>query len=351
VAKSARVKRPTSRDVAHLAGVSQTTVSFVINGVTTAGISEETRARVYDAIARLDYYPNESARSLRSQATHMISLVVPEAHNEHHQQTAAGVEAYARSSGYSVFRLISNFDANEERIGFQLLKQRRFDALILSLSTGGVLIDEIRALRSQGYVLTGLGYALQAIETDNVRVEARSGERQLLQHLQALGHRRIGYIYGVADQKVFRERLDSCLAMQRELGIPIVESWIRRCGPMLEEGYRATQDLLAVCAGKERPTALIVVNDLLSNAVFAALSEARISIPAEMSVASFDNTPLSQYMQPSLTTVDCNAYTMGEHAARLTIERLAQPQRPYEYVEVPARLVVRQSTGHAPSLL
>lgn len=346
--KAARVKRPTSFDVAHLAGVSQTTVSFVINGVTTAGISEETRERVYDAIARLDYHPNESARSLRNAATHIIGLAIPEAQNEHHQQTAAGAETYARSQGYHVSRLITNFEASEERACFQLLKQRRFDALILSLSTGEVLLDELRALRQQGYIIGGMGYALKDAGFDNVRVVPGSGEQQLLHHLAELGHHRIGYIYGVADQVVFRERIDACLAVQQSLGIPIVDSWIRRCGPTLAEGYRATQDLLSSCSNRERPTALVVVNDLLSNAVLAALFAASISVPTEMSVAGFDNTPLSEYMLPPLTTVDCHAQAMGEHTARLTIERLAQPQKPYEFVEVPAELIVRQSTGRAP---
>ncbi len=348
--KVAREKKLTSLDVARMAGVSQTTVSFVINGVTTAGISEETRAKVLEVIAQLDYHPNESARSLRNKATHIIGLAVPEAQNEHHQQTATGAEAYARSRGYSVTRLVTNFDANEERICFQLLKQRRFDALIVSLSTGGVLLNEIRDLRKQGYIISGLGYYLQGVEVDNVRVEARSGEEQLLKHLVELGHRRIGYIYGVSSLEIFRERLDTCLEIQQSLGLPVVEPWIRRCGPTLADGYRATQELLAACTGPERPTALVVVNDLLSNAVLAALFAAHIPVPTEMSVASFDNTPLSQYMIPPLTTVDCNAYAMGEHAARLTIERLSQPQRPDESVVMPAQLIVRQSTGPAPSL-
>ena len=347
--KPIRVKRPTSHDVAQLAGVSLTTVSFVINDVATAGISEETRARVHEAIAQLDYQPNDAARSLRSKATRIIGLAVPEANNEHHQETAAGVEAYARSKGYSVFRSITNFDANEERRCFQLLKQRRFDALILSLSTGNILLDEIHTIRKQGYLITGLGFYLHNVEVDNVRVQPLSGERQLIEHLVSLGHRRIGYIYGVANHTIFNERLEACLAVQRKFGIPVVDAWLRRCGPTMHDGYRATQDLLTNCANTDRPTALIVVNDLLSSGVLAALFAAQIAVPAQMSVASFDNTPLSEYMLPPLTTVDCDARSMGEHAARLTLERLTVPQRPREDMETFARLIVRASTGRAQS--
>lgn len=345
-----RLNRPTLQDVARVAGVSLTTVSFVINDVTNAGISEETRIRVNDAIAQLDYHPNEAARSLRSSATQILGLAAPEANNEHHQQTADGVETYARDQGYTVFRCITHFNVGEEQRCFQFLKQRRFDALILSLSTGGMLLDEIRTLRQQGYVITGLGFSLKDVATDNVHVEAESGEKQLIEHLVSLGHRRIGYIYGVADQHIFGERLNACLRVQRTLGIPIVEPWICRCGPLPEDSYRAVEQLLSRCSDEksERPTALVVVNDLLSSAVLAALFAAGISVPAQMSVASFDNTPMSRYLLPPLTTVDCNAYAMGEHAARLTIERLALPQRPYEDVSTPARLIIRQSTGSAP---
>ncbi len=345
--KSDRVTRPTSRDVARLAGVSHTTVSFVVNGVHEAEIPEETRARVLRAVAQLDYHPHEAARSLRSRASRLLGLAIPEAYSGHQEERAAAVEAYAQSKGYSVFRSVTNFDAAAERRCFQWLTQRRFDALILAIGSGRAVADDVRALARQGYCITGLG--LHEPDIDGVALAAEEGERQVVEHLATLGHRRIGYIYGVFDHDFLGGRLAACLALQRARGLPVDERWVRRCGPTMEDGYRETGALLDACAGTDRPTALIVVNDLLAGAVLAALYAAGISVPDAMSVASFDNTPQAAYTIPPLTSVDADVRRQGELAAQLTIERLANPRRPLAHLETRARLVVRASTGPAPA--
>jgi len=347
VSNNVKGKRPTSRDVARLASVSHTTVSFVVNNVPTASISEETRARVHAAIAQLDYHPHEAARNLGRQASRVITVAVPEAHNAHHQETVAGVEEYARERGYSIVRAITNFDHDEERRCLGWLKQRRTDGLILSITPGRALEDEIRALSARGHVITRLG--THDAMVDSVMVEEAAGECQVLDHLIGLGHRRIGYIYGVADHDALRGRLEMCLSCQREHGLPVVDEWVRRCGPTLAEGYGATRALLAACQGATHPSALVVVNDLLASAVLSALFAEGVAVPADMSVVSFDNTPLAAYMIPPLTSVDCEARSMGARAARLTIERLDAPQPLPVHLETRARLIARQSSGPAPS--
>lgn len=351
-AKSSRIKRPTSMDVARLAGVSKTTVSLVINNSPTANISQETRARIHDAIAQLDYHPHEMARNLSNKASHILNAAFPDAKNPHFLQIFEGIEAYAKSEGYGVFLSFTQFDLQEEKRCFDWLKQKRNDALIISSSTGKILIDEIRAIRDYGYVVTTLTPSVPQMydaTIDSVVSEPRRGEGLLLDHLIELGHRHVGYIYGVTNHDILDERLKACLEAQRERGLPVVADWICRCGPTQEEGYKATKALLEQCEGKERPTALIVVNDLLASAVLNALFGVHISVPAEMSVASFDNIPSAAYTIPPLTTVDYDAYALGEQAARLTIERLAHLDRPPVYSQLPARLIIRDSTGSAPA--
>lgn len=354
MAKEARVKRPTSIDVARLAGVSQTTVSLVINDVQGVAITEETRARVWAAVAAIDYQPNEAARSLVRRATRGIALAIPDAGNPHYLEVAAGIEAEAESRGYNVFLALTNFDPRRERRCFQWLKQRRVDALILcdarifsSPSDYDRHEAEISALCAQGYTITTLG---GHAALDSVMPQPEVGERLLVEHLAQLGHRRIGHIYGVFNQEYCGERLDACLRTQRALGLPLDDAWIRRCGPSRAEAYAATESLLADCTGEARPTALIVENDLLATAVLAALAAASLRVPAEMSVGSFDNTALARYTVPPLTSADPDPRATGEQAARLTIERLAAPQRPRAHLEVPVRLSVRASTGPAPAL-
>ena len=340
-----RIRRPTSLDVARLAGVSQTTVSFVINGITDAGIAEETRARVLEAVSQLDYHPHEAARNLRNRSSHILGMAIPET-NPHLLEIAMGVEDYALSKKYGLFLAITDFLASKEQRSLEWLQQQRYDALILMSRNKIVLQEEIYALRTKGYPITILGFPGPGV--DSVLVDEKQGQEELLRHLAALGHQRIGYIYGVADQTLFSERLDSCLAIQQSIGLPVIERFIRRCGPTVNEGYAATLALLADCAGSELPTALIVVNDALATAALSALYSVGLSVPAHMSVASFDNTPNSAFTLPPLTTVDCEARVIGAEAARLTIERLITPDRPPENIYTHSKLIIRASTGPVP---
>ena len=341
-----RLKRPTIVDVAQRAGVSHTTVSFVINGVASAGITAETRDRVLKAITELDYHPHAGARSMGRRSSLTIGVAIPDSVNSHYHEIVAGIETYAAEHGYSVLLSSTNFDATRELRSFEWLKQQQVDGLILIPSTPTGHAAELETARRRGQPIVILGPAHPDVDT--VQPEALSGEQQVLDHLAQLGHRRIGYIYGVADHHVYGERLAACLEIQQGLGLPVVERWVRRCGPTVEDGYQATQALLADCAPDDRPTALVVVNDLLGAAVIAALTEAGLRVPAQISVATFDNTIHARYtVVPRLTSVDYEAHALGAQAARLLIERLADPQRPPAHVVTPARLVVRQSTGIA----
>ncbi len=335
-------KRATSRDVARLAGVSQTTVSLVINDVQAVAITPETRARVHEAVAALDYHPHEAARSLSRKATHTLGVAIPEAGNPHYLELADAIEALAEQRGYSVVVIITKFDVKRERRCLQWLKQRRMDALIVCSSSGEEIEQEISAARAQGYLVSTF--------FSDVLLEWKSGERELLEHLANLGHRRIGYIYGVVDENLLGSRLQSCLEIQRSLDLPILDRWVRHCGPTIEEGYRATQALLSDCASDDLPTALIVVNDLLAMGVLAALHANDITVPRQMSVAAFDNTYLARYCVPPLTSVDLESRQMGEQIAHVTLERLAAPDRMPARREVVSHLVVRASTCAARQL-
>lgn len=331
-------KRPTSRDVARLAGVSQTTVSLVLNNVPKGDISSETRARVQKAIADLDYHPHAGARSLSLQATCTIGVSIPDASNPHYLDIVAGVEDHLAPRGYAVSLMVTNYKAERERQSLELLKQQRIDALIYESQTE--LDVEYTSMREQGYVLVGLLEGLRKPPSDH--------ERLLLEHLIGLGHRRLGYIYGVASMKHYSMRLDAVSALHQSLGIPLRDEWVRICGPTVAEAYRATLELVLSCGKRSLPTALVAVNDLLATGVLAALFHSGIPVPSAMSVAGFDNTPLAPYTVPPLTSVDANSRTIGVCAAQLALSRLDGNQDQPLFEEAQPRLVPRDSTGPAP---
>jgi LacI family transcriptional regulator len=344
-----QAKRPTIRDVALLAGVSRTTVSLVLNNVSSANISLETRSRVHNAVVQLNYHPLEAARNLRTQASQTLGVAIPDANNPHYMQIVNGIDAFAQSQGYNTSIFITNFSEERERLCFTWLQQKRSDALILLSGTGRALLSEVRSLHERGYLITNLSFRRDTMfdaDIDSVVPQANTGEQLVLRHLVETGHRRIGYIYGVANHDLLGDRLQACLYIQQQLGLPVNEDWIYRCGPSIDDGYNVTNRLLqSQVAADQRPTALVVVNDLLAIGVLAALANNGIQVPTEMSVISFDNIPQASYTVPALTTIDYNAHLIGEKAAQLTIERLTQREHPPVLVEIPARLIIRHSTA------
>jgi LacI family transcriptional regulator len=139
---------------------------------------------------------------------------------------------------------------------------------------------------------------------------------------------RLGIFYGTANQRLFDKRLETCLRIQRDMGLSIDDRYIRRCGTTIQEGYNATLALIHEIPTAELPTALIFVNDLLAQGVLAALHRCGVAVPDEMSVCSFDNIESSAFTIPSLTTVESHAVLRGQEAARLALARLAHPQSP-----------------------
>ncbi|PWT70237.1 MAG: hypothetical protein C5B60_12395 [Chloroflexi bacterium] len=337
-----KTKRTTSADVARLAGVSQTTVSFVINNVATANISPETRTRVLEAIEQLHYVPHEAARSLGRKVSKILGIAIPDPFNAHYQQTVAGTTDYARRHGYNTFVTGTNYEVDNERLALEWLRQQRYDLLILMAGTDQLELER-RLVVAEGYPIISIGIVDPTL--DCVDTEPETGERAVLEHLASLGHRSVGYIYGTANQRMFNKRLETCLRIQHELGLPIDERFIRRCGTTMQDGYEATLTFLEELPTSELPTALIVVNDLLAQGVLAALHRRGVGVPEEMSVCSFDNIESSAFTVPSLTTVESHAVLRGEEAARIALARLAHPQSSPMSITVPTELIVRDSTG------
>jgi DNA-binding LacI/PurR family transcriptional regulator len=161
----------------------------------------------------------------------------------------------------------------------------------------------------------------------------------LIDHLYALGHRHIGFVMGVARKDLALERL---LAYQNFVEKHQLASMIEYCGPTVPDSVEATNRLLQY---RPRPTAIISVNDQLAMGVYRSLGLHGLRIPEDVSVAGFDNTHIAENLYPSLTSVDVGGREIGRISVQLLLQRLADPKRPQQIVEIPARLVPRESTA------
>lgn len=344
------MKRPTQLDVARMAGVSRATVSFVVNGLTDGRvpISEETRQRVLLAVAELGYEPDARAQALRSGDTKTIELIIPDIRNPHYWENISGIQQEIQSAG---FRMILSHLGRRNEYGddvFANLLGQRIDGLIVM----GSFIDQselatktLKLLRKRRLAIVEISDRMsQDHFVDNVVADYRAATREVMAHLLGLKHRRIAFIYGVATPDLGLDRLEPYQEALDAAGIGVDSSMIIHCGPTIAESYQAARQLLSQPA---RPTAIIAINDTLAIGVVRAAADAGLSVPVDLSVVGFDDILVDGYTIPRLTSVGKDAIGMGHTAARMLLERIANPDLPRQVVDFPAKVFLRESTGPA----
>jgi len=334
------------KDVAALAGVSAQTVSFVIND--NPVITPETRQRVIEAIDKLGYTPDASARSLLSGRSRVIGLLIPDAHNPHFWAILDGAEQEALANGYSLILATTSMQRDRERQAFDALARQRLDGLILLFTYPEDFTSDIARLRQKRLPVVVDGAMFEQV--DRVWFHYRAAARELMVHLFDLGHRRIGFIQGVGRQdypagKDRRAVYDQKMAGQES---PAAEPLVIACGNTLIEGFSAANQMLD---HQPRPTAIIGMNDLMAYAAIQAALRRGLRVPEDLSVAGFDDDTMFRLMTPPLTTGSVDGAAFGVQAVRLILNRLQHPELPPQKVHVASRLVVRASTGAPPQAL
>jgi len=334
-------RRPTSADVARLAGVSRTTVSFVLNDRDDARISPETRRRVLDAAERLGYHVHGPARQLAEGASRTVGLVLrqsPEhvASDALLPETLRGLAAAARSDRYRV--LVEPLPPGTGSYA-ELVRSRQADGLVIS----GPRSDdgELQQLAHDGFPVVLQG-ELAGVELPSVDVDNRRAAFQAVSHLTALGHRRIACItnaplaYTAASDRLagYRDALAAAgLARDEQL---VVEGEFDSTS-----GERAAGALLRLA---DPPTAVFAASDVVAFGALSALRMARLRVPADVSVVGFDDIPLAAFADPPMTTVRTPAFELGEAAGRAVLDLVrGLPVR--RRTVLATELVVRQSTG------
>jgi DNA-binding LacI/PurR family transcriptional regulator len=180
------------------------------------------------------------------------------------------------------------------------------------------------------------------LQADSVTVANADGAAAAVRHLIALGHRRIAIITGPENVSTATERLAGWKAAMSEAKLPHGDQLVHRVPFRQEGGYAATGKLLGLA---EPPTAIFAASDFIALGVLRALHERRLRIPEQVAVVTFDDMPWAAALQPPLTAVAQPTYQIGATAARLLLERIRQPERPFERVRLDTQLVVRASCG------
>lgn len=331
----------TIRDVAKLAGVAPITVSRVVNHL--PGVSQATRDTVNQAIAKLNYVPNGMAKSLRSQQTSTIALVITDLTNHFWTTVARGVQDTAAEKGYHVIVCNTDEDLQKEIKYINMLLQRRVDGLILAPSSedGSYLLP----LKHQNVPCVLVDRRVQRFAADVVRSDSKEGARLLTEHLIHLGHQRIGLLSGPAGAFTTRARMAGYMEALRKNNLPVDKSLIR--AGMYEEdgGDRFAHELLQCVP---RPTALFAVNLPVAIGALRAVREAGLRVPEDVGLVCFDDLPQASLIYPFMTVWAQRSYEMGVAAAKLLLERMISKARQPKNREIiiDADLIIRKSCGY-----
>ena len=333
-------RRPTSADVAAVAGVSRTTVSFVLNERADVHIPETTRRRVIEAAAQLDYHPNSVARQLAGGASRALGLVLrqtPEqaANDAVLAETLRGLASAARAANHRV--LLETLAPGEGHYA-DLIRSGRTDGLIVS----GPRFDdqELVDLVHDGFPVVIQG-AFPGLDVPSVDVDNVAGARLAVEHLLALGHRRIACITNAPlAYTAASERLNGYRDALAAAGVGDDPDLVAEGAFDAQSGHRAMAEILA----RSTPEAIFVASDVVAFGAFAGLRDAGLSVPGDVSVVSFDAIPLAAYLDPPLTTIHLPAFDLGVTAGRAILERIAgRPVQPRTLL--PTELIVRASTS------
>jgi LacI family transcriptional regulator len=350
--KSASRVPATSSAVAQRAGVSRTTVSFVLNNITDKGISEETRQRVLAAAREMGYAPHAAARSLAGGATGTIAVVIPKAAHLYVDaflaQLVASINEECHLHGLRL--LIESTDDGDREPGhfLQLVRSRSIDGLIVA-HLGISEHEHLRQLRDGGIPLVVLGCGLPDTERyftlgDDTWVSSTLA----VNHLLDLGHRRIAFInYAKPEYHSVSNRERGWRHALTEHDIAIDPAWVTYADISPQSGYTATLELLSRAIDF---TAIFAGNDTIAFGVLRALNEAGLRVPRDIAVVGYDDIPLAAFASPPLTTMRSDPASHGRQAVQVLLAQMNGKALGTQMHEAhPATLVIRASCGAAGS--
>jgi LacI family transcriptional regulator len=328
----------TLADIARELGVSKMTVSRAINNHPL--INAETRARVLEVARRLNYQPNQHARALATNRSHLIGVVVPDLMHSYFAEIYRGVEAVARPLGYRNLICNTDEDAAKEVDETEALLPRT-DGLIVASSLPPGKVNFYKRIIKEGAKVVFIDRRLKGLNcpvvtTDDVQVGVLATE-----HLIDLGHKRIGHLRGTTASTA-EGRFEGYRRALEQHGLPLDDALVRDCGFSERDGYEATRLWL-----KEGgvPGAIFAVNDPAAIGAMQAFEEAGLRVGRDVALVGGGNIHYGDMLRVPLTTVSWSRSEMGQQAARLLLRLIEGESPDKKQVVLPPELIVRSSSG------
>jgi len=333
--------RVSIKDIAKAAGVSHSTVSRALGD--SPLVKAETAARVQRLAQEMGYSPDAIARSLVTQQTRTVGVVVTTITDPFVAEVVQGVEDAAHENDYSVILASSASEPERELAAVEMLRAKRVDSLIVTSSRVGALYLEHLERIGVPVVLVNNHNRQSGRYTFSVSVDNQHGGHLATEHLIKRGHRRIGYVAGPANHSDDAERMAGYCQALDEAGILFDPTLVVSGNGRLDGGERTLRTL----AGLAEPvTAVFCYNDMTAIGLLSAARRAGISVPENLAVVGFDDIPLAAHVYPPLTSIAQPQRDMGRQAMNMALALMVADDAtaPFSDVVVKGRLVVRETT-------
>jgi len=334
-----RVGRVTIVDVARRAGVSKSTVSLVLSG--SELVAEPTKLRVNEAMQALGYVYHRGAASLRAASSDLVGMIMGDLNNPFFAELAAGIEDALFQRGFTPILANTSEDIARQAQVLRAMREHNVAGIIMSPARGTDTwtlaqqwpshIPAIITMRRM------IGSSLPYIGPDN-----QKGERDAVEHLLKLGHRRIAFIGGDANMTTQRERVSGWRDALNGWGLAADESLVFEVPPTRDGGRAAIERALA---GPQPPTAFACYNDIVAMGATRALALRGIVVGRDVAVVGFDDIADAEHNAPPLTTVSADTREMGMRCAEGLLGLIRREDPASLSFAGDARLIVRESCG------
>jgi len=336
----------TIKDVAREADVTSSVVSRVLNNDLTLKVRDETRERVWEAAAKLNYRPNRMAKMLRTKKSKMIAVLISKFSDLYFTAILEGIVRVAEERGY----IISVFSTEEDRKKGSEYIQNIYEYGMDGAILGSSYIEEetLQQLKYSSIPMLMLRRSSSEFGVLGVLSDELAGVSMAMEHLIGLGHRKIAHISGQLFSRSGLKRFEGYRKGLYENGIPYRVEYMQESEQTEKSGYEAMMRLLEL---EDPPSAVFAFNDTIAFGAISAIWDKGLRIPEDISVVGYDNTILSEHIYPRLTTVDGRMKDMGVLAAKMLIDAIEEKENADGHVEhasdimVEPLFVVRESTG------
>ena len=312
----------TMKDLSRETGLGLATISKYFNGGT---VREKNRLLIEAAVKKLHYVPNEVARSLKTQQSRVIGVVIPELSNAFITSIITSMEDILRKKDYAVIVCDCRSDPKREKSAVEFLLHRRVDGLInMATDMSGA---HLKAALSAGIPILLIDRLIDSLRgrASAVVIDNAHAASQAVRKLTSMGHRKIGIVLGSPNLYTTNQRLTGYLNALREAGITPDDAYIRYGDYTMDGSYQAVQDLLRL---KHRPTSLFVTNFEMTLGAMLALQHNNIRVPEDLSVIGFDKLEMFGEIFPNLTLIRQPQLSIGREAANLMLDLLGSGKNP-----------------------